>query len=127
MISPKLSRVVLLVRGSQGVVEAANFYHRALGLKLHRVTDDWAELSANSEPGGGGVTLHLQSTYGEGQLSTGYSPVLTFEVTNMDQTIAACAQAGGRKFSQTSLFAFGLPHLRVDRLTRCFFLLSGLH
>lgn len=93
MLSPRLSRVVLMVRGTEGVAAAANFYHKALGLALHRVTDDWAELAIGNED----LTLHVQATYGEGQLSTGYSPVLTFEVANMDHTIAACAQAGGTK------------------------------
>lgn len=92
MLSTKLSRVVLMVRGSEGVTKAANFYHQALGLAVQRVTDEWAELVATDNH----VTLHLQATYSEGLLSTGYSPVLTFEVANMDQTIAACAQAGGK-------------------------------
>ena len=90
MLSPRLSRIVLMVRGSEGVALATNFYHQALGLAVRRVTDEWAELTLHSD-----VTLHVQSTYAEGQLSTGYSPVLTFEVADMDQTIAACAQAGG--------------------------------
>ena len=91
MLSPRLARIVLMVRGSEGVAKAANFYHQALGLTLHRVTDEWAELGMDN------TTLHVQSTAAEGQLSTGYSPILTFEVSNMDQTIAACAQAGGRQ------------------------------
>ena len=90
MLSPRLSRIVLMVRGNEGVAAAANFYHKALGLAVQRVTDEWAELDAGHD-----VTLHVQATYGEGQLSTGYSPVMTFEVMDMDQTIASCAQAGG--------------------------------
>ena len=87
--------MTLFAKIANGVAMAANFYHRALGLPLHRVTDEWAELSMNNNNGGDGTVLHIQATGSEGQLSTGYSPVLTFEVSNMDQTIAACAQAGG--------------------------------
>ena len=92
MLSTRLSRVVLMVRGTEGLAAATNFYHKALGLSVQRVTDEWAELLLG---GHGGMTLHLQASYAEGSLSTGYSPVLTFEVVDMDQTIAACAQAGG--------------------------------
>lgn len=97
MLSPRLARVVLMVRGNEGVAMAANFYHRALGLPLHRVTDEWAELTMGhgDDSNSSAVVLHVQATGSEGQLSTGYSPVLTFEVSNMDQTIAACVQAGG--------------------------------
>ena len=102
MLSPRLSRVVLMVRGSDGVAAAANFYHKALGLTVQRVTDDWAELQA-SDAKSSPLTLHLQATYGEGHLSTGYSPVLTFEVSDIDQTIASCAQAGGAFMPPRSL------------------------
>ena len=80
-----------MVRGNEGVAAATNFYHGALGLSVQRITDEWAELRVNED----GLTLHLQATYAEGSLSTGYSPLLTFEVINMDETITACAQAGG--------------------------------
>jgi predicted enzyme related to lactoylglutathione lyase len=83
-----------MVRGPQGLASATDFYHQAIGLPVLRVTDEWAELAATPH-----VTLHLLATdaahAGEAPLSTGYSPLLTFEVTNMDERIAACAQAGG--------------------------------
>lgn len=82
---------------------ATEFYHKALGLPVHRVTDDWAELHA-----GENLTLHLQAVQNnESQLSTGYSPVLTMEVTDMDQTVAACAQAGGHLDGPIQYPAYG--------------------
>lgn len=92
-VASRLSRIVLMVRGAQGLASATEFYHRAIGLPVLRATDEWAELAAAPH-----VTLHLLATNdhsGEAPLSTGYSPLLTFEVTNMDERIAACAQAGG--------------------------------
>lgn len=86
----QLSRLVLLVRGTEGVSSAVYFYHKAVGLSIVRATDEWAELTA-----GPGVTLHIKAAHTEQQLSVGYSPWITFEVDNMDQTVAACAQAGG--------------------------------
>lgn len=104
----RLSRIVLMVRGSEGIASAVNFYHKAVGLHVVRVTDDWAELSTTSGSGeeasvGGnntnGLTLHLQAVTtaamsSEAQLSTGYSPWLTFTVSHMDETVSACVQAG---------------------------------
>jgi catechol 2,3-dioxygenase-like lactoylglutathione lyase family enzyme len=94
VVASRLSRVVLMVRGPQGLASATEFYHHAIGLPVLRVTEEWAELAAAPY-----VTLHLlattDATAGEASLSTGYSPMLTFEVTNMDERIAACAQAGG--------------------------------
>jgi len=89
-VAARLSRVVMMVRGSEGLASAVNFYHRAVGLPVVRVTDDWAELQA-----GESVTLNLQAvSSNESQLSTGYSPWLTFQVDAMDQVVAACVQAG---------------------------------
>jgi catechol 2,3-dioxygenase-like lactoylglutathione lyase family enzyme len=85
----RLSRLVLTVRGPEGLSKAVEFYHRALGLPVVRVTDEWAELSA-----GPTVTLNLQATSTEGQLSQGYSPIISFSVEDMDTTVAACVQAG---------------------------------
>jgi predicted enzyme related to lactoylglutathione lyase len=85
----KLSRLVLMVRGSEGIASAVNFYHEAVGLQVLRVTDEWAELSVGS-----GITLSLQAVSTEAQLSVGYSPWMTFEVDDMSKRIAACCQAG---------------------------------
>lgn len=108
-----------MVRGTEGVASAVNFYHHALGLHVNRVTDDWAELvaydaplrhdtnttSTHTESSGeeyhqslqavSGVTLSLQAVHSnEAQLTTGYSPWLTFEVADMDQTITKAMQSG---------------------------------
>lgn len=96
-VGVRLSRVVLMVRGSEGIASAVNFYHTVLGLQVHRVTDDWAELSSGNTTavGGSNVTLSLQAVHSnESQLSVGYSPWITFDVAEMDQTIAAAVQAG---------------------------------
>lgn len=86
----RLSRVVLNVRGTPGIEKAVQFYHEALGLPVLRVTDDWAELQIAET-----VHLSLQSiTVDEAQLSTGYSPILTFTVSNLDERITKCIQLG---------------------------------
>lgn len=92
MASPagvRFARAVLMVRGSEGVSRAVDFYHNALGLAVVRHTDDWAELTC-----GKAFSLNLQAVTNEAQLCTSYSPLLTFEVDNMDSIIAKCAQMG---------------------------------
>jgi catechol 2,3-dioxygenase-like lactoylglutathione lyase family enzyme len=99
----RLSRLVLMVRGQAGLASAVEFYHLGLGLPVLRFTDEWAELLAvptshhhrhDSSAAEAAVTLALQATNIEAQLSIGYSPWITFEVTNMEERIAACTQAG---------------------------------
>lgn len=73
---------------------AVDFYHVGLGLSVLRHTDEWAELSCGVGAGGQPFTLNLQAVSNEAQLSVGYSPMLSFEVVDMDSTIAKCAQMG---------------------------------
>ena len=81
---------------------AVEFYHQALGLNVARMTDEWAELtcgvgSSSSTVGGGSVAgetfrLGVRAVDSEAQLSTGYSPFLSFNVEDMDSTVARCVQ-----------------------------------
>ena len=90
MLATRLSRLVLMVRGPEGLASAVEFYHKAVGLPVLRVTDDWAELSAGHQ-----ITLTLQAVqYQEAHLSTAYSPWITFQIDSMEERIAACVQAG---------------------------------
>ena len=85
----RFARAVLMVR-SQQLPQATEFYHAALGLQVLRVTDEWAELVADND-----MHLSLQAVTTEPQVSTGYSPILNFEVDDMDTTVAKCVQMGG--------------------------------
>ena len=93
----RLGRIVLMVRGAEGLAKATEFYSSALGLAVTRATDDWAELRCGTKSGGGqdGISISLQAVHSEPQLSTGYSPLLSFEVEDMDSVVARCAQMGG--------------------------------
>ncbi|GKY91948.1 hypothetical protein MPSEU_000166400 [Mayamaea pseudoterrestris] len=93
----QLSRVILTVRGADGLSSAVQFYHEAIGLSVLRVTDDWAELvsSPSSANAASGTKICLQAVNNsEAQLSTGYSPILTFEIQNLPDTVSKCIQAG---------------------------------
>ena len=85
----RFARAVFMVRGPEGVAKAVDFYNNGLGLAVLRHCDEWAELSC-----GHSFTLNLQAVSNEAQLSIGYSPLLTFEVSDMDSTISRCAQMG---------------------------------
>mmetsp|Transcript_6157 Transcript_6157/g.13534 ORF Transcript_6157/g.13534 Transcript_6157/m.13534 type:complete len:151 (+) Transcript_6157:223-675(+) len=105
----RFGRVVLMARGAEGVANSVNFYQNALGLTVVRHTDDWAELacgiggrddqpssSSSSIPqqASGAFRLTIRSVESEAQLSAGYAPILTFDVDDMDMTVARCAQMG---------------------------------
>jgi catechol 2,3-dioxygenase-like lactoylglutathione lyase family enzyme len=100
----RFGRALLMVRGSNGVAAAVNFYHNGLGMAIIRHTDNWAELtcpvgvstSITSQNGIDPINFHLsiQSCESEAQLAVGYSPFLNFDVDDMDSTVARCVQMG---------------------------------
>jgi len=103
----RFGRVLLTVRGAEGVANSVHFFQLGLGLTVIRHTDEWAELaclvgkstntskveasSSNSNPA---FRLNLKGVYNEAELSVGYGPILCFEVEDMDTTIARCIQMG---------------------------------
>jgi catechol 2,3-dioxygenase-like lactoylglutathione lyase family enzyme len=107
MMGVRFGRALLMVRGSNGVAAAVNFYQNGLGLNIVRHTDEWAELSCpvgssatqSSQPQMDDATsnnfnLTIQACESEAQLGAGYSPFLNFDVDDMDSTVARCVQMG---------------------------------
>ncbi len=107
----RFSRAVLMVRGSEGVANAVNFYTNGLSLHVIRHTDEFAELTCGVSGGGsgGGISsgvvsssspihqqfrLNIRAVESEAQLSHGYGPILSFDVDDLDSVIARCAQMG---------------------------------
>ncbi|PSC72118.1 tobamovirus multiplication 1-like [Micractinium conductrix] len=68
--------------------KAVRFYGEGIGLPVRVVTERWAELSA------GPSTLALKAAYGEAYCSTGYSPVLAFNVQDLQATLVRCLEQG---------------------------------
>eukprot|EP00553_Chaetoceros_curvisetus_P009445 CAMPEP_0204625486 /NCGR_PEP_ID=MMETSP0717-20131115/11241_1 /ASSEMBLY_ACC=CAM_ASM_000666 /TAXON_ID=230516 /ORGANISM="Chaetoceros curvisetus" /LENGTH=141 /DNA_ID=CAMNT_0051641195 /DNA_START=35 /DNA_END=460 /DNA_ORIENTATION=- len=99
----RFGRAVLMVRGAEGVAQAVNFYQNGLGMNVLRHTDDWAELACGVSGSGSTMPqspqasfrLSIKAVASEAQLSVGYSPFLSFDVDDMDSTVARCAQMGG--------------------------------
>lgn len=84
-MSTVLRHVLLLQRD---VPAAARFYERGLGLGVTVCTERWAELHDASDPSGDRRTvIALKAVEGEAQVSTGYSPLLSFTVKDMDSTV----------------------------------------
>ncbi|GMH43817.1 hypothetical protein BSKO_11751 [Bryopsis sp. KO-2023] len=81
-----LRHVLLLQRN---VATAARFYSEGLGLKLEVLTERWAELKA------GQTTLALKAVEGEAFLSVGYSPILSFKVDDLQDTLMKLIELGG--------------------------------
>jgi hypothetical protein len=103
VVQVQLSRLVLLVRNGT-IQSTVNFYHHAIGLPILRVTEDWAELSTTTTTStkmtdnnnNNGITLCIQAVNvgQESQLCIGYTPWITFTVSQLDTTITSCIQAG---------------------------------
>ncbi len=104
----RLSRIVLMVRSGDGFAKAVEFYSSGLGLHVVRATDEWADLrsspSLSTVEGDSAdvygsnlpqISICLQAVTSEAQVSTGYSPLLQFQVDDMDKMIARCVQLGG--------------------------------
>jgi catechol 2,3-dioxygenase-like lactoylglutathione lyase family enzyme len=112
-IGVRFGRALLMVRGSNGVAAAVNFYQNGLGMNIVRHTDEWAELQcpvgqssssslspslpdiASASPQtSDNFNLTIQACESEALLGVGYSPFLNFDVDDMDMTVARCVQMG---------------------------------
>mmetsp|Transcript_23790 Transcript_23790/g.45239 ORF Transcript_23790/g.45239 Transcript_23790/m.45239 type:complete len:125 (-) Transcript_23790:159-533(-) len=80
-----LKYVMLLQRD---VPSATRFYQEGLGLHVSCATERWAELQAGS------TKIALKAADGEAFVSTGYSPILSFNVLDLDVTVNKLLQLG---------------------------------
>lgn len=103
-IGVRFGRALLMVRGSNGVATAVDFYEKGLGMTIIRHTDNWAELVCpvvgSSHPSimeasmGTNFHLSIQASESEASLAVGYSPFLNFDVDDMDSIVARCVKMG---------------------------------
>ncbi len=95
-----LLRHILLLQ--RDVPLAAAFYERALGLRVTVCTETYAELASESPSDSTasnapiGASLALQRADAESQLTTGYSPIIHFEVDDIQARVNAALSLGGR-------------------------------
>jgi predicted enzyme related to lactoylglutathione lyase len=85
----QLSRIVLTVRGEQGLLSAITFYHKAVGLNIRRQASDFCEFDA-----GNNVGITLKAVSQESQLFTGYSPLITLRVDDLTEKVRECVLLG---------------------------------
>ena len=94
-----LRHILLLQRD---VPLAAAFYERALGLRVTVCTETYAELASQSPSDSTasnapiGASLALQRADAESQLTPGYSPMILFEVDDIQARVNAALSLGGR-------------------------------
>eukprot|EP00887_Chlorella_sp_A99_P002096 scaffold21.g2096.t1 len=81
-------RYVLLLQ--RDVARAAKFYSEGVGLQLKVLTERWAELQS------GPSTIALKAADGEAYCTTGYSPVLSFDVEDLQDTLMRCLSLGAQ-------------------------------
>lgn len=113
-----LRHVLLLQRD---VPAAARFYSEGLGLAVNVCTERWAELQS------GPTRLGLKGVDGEAAVSAGYTPFLSFAVTDVSATVARCLGLGavldGAIKYPPGAFALTTRRLRsarLDSLWSCF-------
>lgn len=94
-----LRHILLLQRD---VPLAAAFYERTLGLRVTVCTETYAELASESPSDSTasnapiGASLALQRADAESQLTPGYSPIIHFEVDDIQARVNAALSLGGR-------------------------------
>ena len=97
--SSRLRNVVLIVKDP---VQAAHFYVDALGLSIKLQSETMVELDA------GGLSIVLkQAGYQASLLTTGYSPIMTFDVVDVDHAISTALTRGAMLDGPIKRPAFG--------------------
>lgn len=88
-------RILLLQRD---VPSAAAFYERALGLRVAVCTETYAEIPLvdSSNPALDAPALALQRADHEAQLTSGYTPIVHFEVRDIQTRVNEALRLGGR-------------------------------
>ncbi|BDA45562.1 hypothetical protein COCOBI_07-3490 [Coccomyxa sp. Obi] len=84
-MSAVLRHVLLLQKDVQ---KAAQFYQHGLGLHVNVLTERWAELQAGSSK------IALKAVDGEAFTTCGYTPFLSFEVADLQDTVQRLLQLG---------------------------------
>ena len=97
--SSRLRNLVLIVKDP---VQSANFYVDALGLSIKLQSESMVEMDA------GGMSIVLkQAGYQASLLTTGYSPIMTFDVVDVDHAIATALTKGAMLDGPIKRPAFG--------------------
>ncbi|QDZ17766.1 glyoxalase/bleomycin resistance protein/dihydroxybiphenyl dioxygenase [Chloropicon primus] len=86
MAGARLANVLLLQRDVQ---HAIKFYSKGLGLHLASESPKYAELTCSA-----GNTIALKQVEGEALRSTGYSPMLSFNVEDLQGTLTRLLSLG---------------------------------
>ena len=79
-------RYILLLH--RDVPKAASFFTEALGLKVSVMTEKWAELRS------GDTTIALKAADSEAYCSKGYSPILVFNVQDLQHSLTKMLSLG---------------------------------
>jgi predicted enzyme related to lactoylglutathione lyase len=83
-----LRNIVLTVKNSQAT---ATFFAEAIGMRVQHKNDNSVELSQRDGMGPPIIVMQAQSA---ATLSGGYSPLLNFDIDNMDSTVTKAINQG---------------------------------
>jgi hypothetical protein len=99
--SMSLRSVILSVRNP---LTSAKFYERALGLVVKYQTPASVELTTN---GSMPIPIIIKEATNAATLMTGYTPILNFDVTDMDQSIMIAMEMGAMLDGAIKYKAYG--------------------
>ena len=83
---------------TRNVPKSAEFYRGGLGLTVTSLTETWAEIQVP-----GGTKLVLKQTDAEAMASTGYSPLITLDVDDLDDVVPNALQVNQYKCFTTRI------------------------
>ena len=87
VMAATLRQILVLQRD---VPAAARFYAEGLGLRVRNLSPTWAEVET------GGTRITLRAGTSEAVMSTGYSPMLAFDVRDLDGAVQRLLRLGAR-------------------------------
>ena len=83
---------------TRNVPKSAEFYRGGLGLTVTSLTETWAEIQVP-----GGTKLVLKQTDAEAMASTGYSPLITLDVDDLDDVVPNALQVNQYTYFTTRI------------------------
>ena len=95
----RLRNLILVVKDT---TQSASFYVETLGLNVKSQSESMVELDAGSTD----IVLK-QAAHSASMLSTGYSPILTFDVPDLDTAVATALSKGALLDGPIKRPAFG--------------------
>jgi len=99
-----LRSVIFVVRDAHAT---SSFFQKAVGLVVRAQSDSMIELSTSLNPTPSCPKIIIKEASSAAQLSSGYSPMLSFDVPDLDKSVSAALEAGALLDGPIKYTSFG--------------------